>query len=93
MNEGYKARGALRSAPSNRGSGDKCEEVSSHVIVPTALFVADPSDMGSAERSTVNLLEKKCMISFVSVAYGRNFGINRCVEKLEWKGSWLVEWI
>ena len=57
MNEGYRARRALKSVLSNRGlgiKGKKCQYEG--VIVPTALFGAEAFGMRSAERRKVNVL-------------------------------------
>ena len=68
MNEGYRARGALKSVLSNRGLGIKAKKcLYEGVIVPTALYGADMG-MRGAERRKVNVLEMKCLRSLVGVS-------------------------
>ena len=68
INEGYRARGALKIVLSNRGLGIKAKECSYEgVIVPTALYGAVAWGMRSAERRKVNVLEMKCLRSLVGV--------------------------
>ena len=69
MNEGYRARGALKSVLSNRGLGindNKC--LYEGVMVPTALYGAEAWGMRSAERRKVNVLEMKCLRNLVGVS-------------------------
>ena len=69
MNEGYRARGALKSVLSDRGLGinsKKC--LFKGVIVRTALYGAEAWGMRSAERRKVKVLEMKCLISLVGVS-------------------------
>ena len=69
MNEGYRACGALKSVLSNRGLGIKAKKcLYEGVIVPNALYGAEPWDMRSAERRKVNVLEMKCLRSLVGVS-------------------------
>ena len=69
MNEGYRARGALKSALSNRGIGIKANKyLYEGVIVPTALYGAEAWGKRSAERRKVNVLEIKCLKSLVGVS-------------------------
>ena len=69
MNEGYRAWGALKSVLSNRGLGIKAKKcLYEGVIVPTALYGAEAWDMRSAERTKVNVLEMKCLRSWVGVS-------------------------
>ena len=69
MNEGYRAWGALKSVLSNRGLGIKAKKcLYELVIVPTALYGADTWGMRSAERRKVNVLDMKCLRSFVGVS-------------------------
>ena len=69
MNEEYRARGALKSVLSNRGLGIKAKKCPYEgVIVPTALYGAAAWGMRSAERRKVNVLEMKCLRSFVGVS-------------------------
>ena len=57
MNEGYKAWGALKSVPSNRGLGLKAKKcLYEGVIVPTALYAAEAWGMRNAERRKVMFL-------------------------------------
>ena len=81
MNEGYRARGALKSVLSNRGLGIKAKKcLYEGVIVPTALHGAEAWDMRSAERRKVNVLEMKCLRSLVGVSRMdrvRNEGVRR----------------
>ena len=69
MNEGYRAWGALKSVPSNRGLRTKATKcLYEGVIVPTALHGAEAWGMRSAERRKVNVLEIKCLRSLVGVS-------------------------
>ena len=69
INEGYRARGALKSVLSNRGLGIKAKKcLYEGVIVPTALDGAEVWGMRSAERRKVNVLEIKCLRSLVGVS-------------------------
>ena len=61
--------GSLKSVLSNRGLGintKKC--LYEEVIVPKALYGAEAWGMRSAERMKVNVLELKCLRSFVGVS-------------------------
>ena len=70
MNEGYRACGALKSVPSNRGLGIKAKKcLDEGVIVPMTLYGAEPWGMRSAERRKVNVLEMKCLRSLVGVSW------------------------
>ena len=54
---------------SNRGLGIKAKKcLYEGVIVPTALYGAEAWSTRSAERSKVNVLEMKCLISLVGVS-------------------------
>ena len=69
MNEGNRAWGVLKSVLSNRGLGIKVKKCRyERVIVPTALHRAEAWGMRSAERKKVNVLEMKCLRSFVGVS-------------------------
>ena len=69
MNEGCRAWGALKSAMRNRGLGIKEKKcLYKGVIAPTALYGAEAWGMRSAERRKVNVLEMKCLRSFVGVS-------------------------
>ena len=69
MNEGYRARGVLKSVLSNRGLGIKAKKcLYEGVIVPTVLYGAVAWGMRSAERRKVNVLEMKCLRSLVGVS-------------------------
>ena len=69
MNEGYRARGALKSVLSNRGLWIKAKKcLYEGIIVPTAFYGAEPWGMRSAERRKVNVLEMKCLRSLVGVS-------------------------
>ena len=69
MNEGYRARVALKSFLSNRGLGIKVKKcLNEGIIVPTALYGAEAWGMRSAERRKANVLEMKCLRSLVGVA-------------------------
>ena len=69
MNEGYRARGALKSVLSNRGLGIKAKKcLYEGVIVPAALCGTEAWCMRSAERRKVNVLEMECLISLVGVS-------------------------
>ena len=68
MNEGYRARGALKSVLSNRGLGIKANKCPYEgVIVPMALYRAEAWGLRSVERRKVNVLEK-CLRSLVVVS-------------------------
>ena len=76
MNDGNKACEALKSVLSNRGLGIKAKKcLYEGVIVPTAFYGAEAWGMRSAERSKVNVLEMKCLRSFVGVS--RNLEVRR----------------
>ena len=65
MNEGYRARGALKSVLSNRGLGIKAKKcLYEGVIGPTALYGAEAWGV----RRKVNVLEMKCLRSLVGVS-------------------------
>ena len=68
MNTGYRAWGALKSVPSNKGliQAEKC--LYEGEIVPTALYGAEAWGMRSAKRRKVNVLEMKCLRSLVGVS-------------------------
>ena len=69
MNGGYRAWGSLKSVLSNRGLGIKAKKcLYEGVIVPTALYGAEAWGMGSADRRKVNVLETKCLRSWVGVS-------------------------
>ena len=69
MNEGYRARGALKSVVSNRGLGIKAKKCPYEgVIVPTALCGAEAWSMRSDERRKLNILKMKCLRSLVGVS-------------------------
>ena len=69
MNEGYTARTALKSVLSIRGLGIKDKKCRYEgLIVPTTLHGAEAWGMRSAERRKVNVLEMKCLRSFVGVS-------------------------
>ena len=67
MNEGYRAWGALKSVPSNKGLGIKAKNcLYEGVIVPTASYGAESWGMRSVERRNVNVLEMNCLRSVMS---------------------------
>ena len=69
MNEGYRAKGALKIVPSNRGLGIKDKKCRyERVIGPTALYEAEAWSMKSAETRKANILEMKCLRSLVGVS-------------------------
>ena len=69
MNEGCTAWRELKIVLSNRGMGMKAKQcLYKGVIVPTALCGAEAWGMRSAERRKVNVLETKCLRSFVGVS-------------------------
>ena len=71
IHEGYRAWGVLKSVLSNRGYGIKAKKcLYKEVIVPTELYRAEAWVMRSAERRKVNVLEMKCLRSFVGVTNG-----------------------
>ena len=108
MNEGYRAWGALKSLLSNRGLGIKAKKcLNEGVIVPMALYGAEACGMRSDERRKVNILEMKCLRSFIGVSrmdrvrneeVHRRAGIERELASradqrvLRWFGMW-KEWI
>ena len=60
---------ALKSVLSNRALGIKAKKsLYEGVIVSTALCGAEARGMRSAERTTVNVFEKKCLRSLVEVS-------------------------
>ena len=69
MNEGYKARVAMKNVLCNRGFGINTKMcLHEGVIVPTALNGAEAWGMRSAERRKVNALKMKCLISLVGMS-------------------------
>ena len=69
MNEGYRARGVLKSFMSEGGLGIKANNcLYEGVIVPTALYGAEAWRMRSSERRKVNVLEMKCLRGLVGVS-------------------------
>ena len=69
MNEGYRARGVLKSVLSNSGLGIKAKKcLYEGVILPTPLYRAEAWGMRTAERRKVNVLEMKCFRSLVEVS-------------------------
>ena len=61
--------GSAESVLSNRGLGIKAEKcLYEEVIAPTASYGAEACYMRSAERRKVNVLEMKCLRSFVGVS-------------------------
>ena len=69
MNEGYRALGVPKGVLSNRGLGIKASEcIYEGVIVPTALYETEAWGIRSAERRKVNILEMKCLKSFIGVS-------------------------
>ena len=83
INEAYRAWGAPKSVPSNRGVGIKAKKsLHDGVIVPMALYVAEAWGMRSAKRKKVNVLEIKCLRSLVE-ASRMELGMNRCVGEVE----------
>ena len=85
MNEGYKA---LNSVLSNSELRTNAKKVSN---CTNALYGAKAWGMRSAERTKVNVLETKCLVSWVGVSR-MNRGRND-EERIRAKGSWRVEWI
>ena len=81
MNEGFRARGALKNVLSNRRLGIKAKKcLYEGVTVPMALYGAEAWGMRSAERRKVNVLEMKCL-KWVELA------MKRYIRELEYKGS------
>ena len=69
MHAGCRAWGSFKSVLSNRGLWIKARKcLYEGVIVPTALYGAEAWGMRSAERRKVNVLEMKCLRSFVRVS-------------------------
>ena len=85
MKEGYRAWGALKSVLSNPGLGIKGQEVLYElvIIVPTALYGAEACGMRSAERRKVNVLEMKCLRSWLEYREWIELGMKRCVGELK----------
>ena len=84
MNEGYRAWGSQKRVLSNRGldiNVKKC--LYKGVIVPTELYEADAWGMRSAERRKVNVLEMKCLRSWLECHEWIVLGIKRCIGELE----------
>ena len=72
--------GRAESVQSNRGLGIKAKKcLYEGVIVPTSLYGAEAWVMRSAERRKVNVLEVKCLRSFVECHEWTELGIKRCV--------------
>ena len=68
MNKGYRAWEPLTSVLSNRGLGIKAKKfLYEGVIVPTALYGAEPWSMRSAKIRKLNVLEMKCLRRLVGV--------------------------
>ena len=68
-NEGYRARGVLKSVLNNRRLGIKTKKcLYEGVIVPTALYGAEAWGMRSTEKRKVNVLEMKCLRNLVIVS-------------------------
>ena len=66
LNEGYRARGALKSVMSNRRLRIKAKKcLYEGVIVPTPLYGAETWGM---RRKKVNVLEMKCLRTLVGVS-------------------------
>ena len=73
MNEGYKARGALKSVLSYRGLGIKAKKcLYQGVIIPTVLYGAEAWGMRSAERKKVNILEMRSLVEVSRMDRVRN---------------------
>ena len=70
MNEGYKARGALKIVLSNRGLGINGRRLYEGVMVPAAMYKEEARGMRSAERRKVNVHVMKCLRNFVEVVNG-----------------------
>ena len=69
MNEGYRARGELKSVLSNRGLGIKANKcLYEGIIAPTALYGTEAWGMRRADRRKVNVLEMKCLRSLVGMS-------------------------
>ena len=69
MNEGYKAWGAPKSVTLKRGLGINAKKCFYEgVNVPTSLYGVVAWCMRSAARRKVNVLEMKCLRSFVGVS-------------------------
>ena len=69
MNEGYRALGALKSVLSNRGLWIMAKKrLYEGAIVPSASCGAEAWGMRSAEGRKVNVLEMKCLRSFVGIS-------------------------
>ena len=65
----YRAWGAPKSVPSNRGFRIKARKcLYEGVIVPTALYGAGAWSVRNVERRKVNVLEMKCLRSLVGVS-------------------------
>ena len=66
LNEGSRAWGVLKSVLSNGGLGIKSNKcLYEGVIEPTALYGAETWGMSKGERTKVNVLEMKCLRSFI----------------------------
>ena len=84
MNEGYRAWGALKSVLSNRGLGTKANyRQYEGVIVPTALYGAEAWRTRSDERRKVNVLEIKCLRSWLECHERIELRMKRCAGELE----------
>ena len=84
MNEEYRAWGELKGVLSNRGLGISIYKyLYEGVIIPTALYGAEARGMRSAERKKNNVLEMKCLRSFVGMSRMDRLEMKRCLGELE----------
>ena len=68
----------------NRGLGIKAKKcLYECVIIPTALYGAEPWDMRSADTNKMNVLEMKCLRSLVGVSRLDRVRMKRYVGELE----------
>ena len=79
-----RALGAMTSLLTNRGLGIKTKKcLHEGVIAPTALYGANACVMRSAERRKLNVLEMKCLRSWLEWHEWMELGMKRFIGELE----------
>ena len=87
----------LESVLNNTGLGINAKKcLYEGVIVPTMLYGAETCGMRSTKRRKDNIFEiifyRFCEVWWESPEWA-DLRMERCIEELEYKGSWRVEWI